>query len=144
MTPEPTAGVIEDREHLLPIRVYFEDTDFTGVVYHGAYVRFLERGRSDFLRLAGVRHRALEAEGFAFTVVRMELDFKQPARIDDALIVRSRFLEMRGPRLVIGQQVARDDTLLVDARVEAACIGLDGRPRRPPAAMTGAIRPLIF
>jgi acyl-CoA thioester hydrolase len=144
VTAQPTAGVIVEREHVLPIRVYYEDTDFTGVVYHGAYVRFLERGRSDFLRLAGVKHAELEAAGFAFAVVRLEADFRTPARIDDAIEIRSRFLELRGPRLVIGQKVARGGDLLVDARVEAACIGLDGRPRRPPQAMTEALRPLIF
>jgi acyl-CoA thioester hydrolase len=140
----PTAGRIEAREHFLPVRVYYEDTDFTGVVFHGAYVRFLERGRTDFLRLAGVHHAVLEGEGYAFTVVRLEADFKRPARIDDALTVKSRFLELRGPRLIIGQQVLRDEAILVDARVEAALIGLDGRPRRPPPAMTEALRPLIF
>jgi acyl-CoA thioester hydrolase len=140
----PTAGRIEAREHFLPVRVYYEDTDFTGVVFHGAYVRFLERGRTDFLRLAGVHHAVLEGEGYAFTVVRLEADFKRPARIDDALTVKSRCLQLRGPRLVIGQQVLRDEALLVDARVEAALIGLDGRPRRPPPAMTEALRPLIF
>ena len=144
MTALPTAGWIANREHVLPIRVYYEDTDFTGVVYHGAYVRFLERGRSDFLRLAGVKHAELEAAGFAFAVVRLEADFKKPARIDDAIEVRSRFLDLRGPRLIIGQQAARGEELLVEARVEAACIGLDGRPRRPPSAMTEALRPLIF
>jgi acyl-CoA thioester hydrolase len=140
----PTAGRIEAREHFLPVRVYYEDTDFTGVVFHGAYVRFLERGRTDFLRLAGVHHAVLEGEGYAFTVVRLEADFKRPARIDDALTVKSRCLELRGPRLVIGQQVLREEALLVDATVEAAVIGLDGRPRRPPAFMMEALRPLIF
>jgi acyl-CoA thioester hydrolase len=144
VTGLPSAGVIIDREHVLPIRVYYEDTDFTGVVYHGAYVRFLERGRSDFLRLAGVKHAELEAAGFAFAVVRLEADFRKPARIDDAVEVRSRFLDLRGPRLVIGQRVARGEDLLVEARIDAACIGLDGRPRRPPPAMKEALRPLIF
>jgi acyl-CoA thioester hydrolase len=140
----PTSGRIADREHLLPIRVYYEDTDFTGAVYHGAHVRFLERGRSDFLRLAGVHHAELATAGFAFAVARLELDFKRPARIDDALVVKSRFLELRGPRLVVGQQILRGEALLVDAKVDAACIGLDGKPRRPPAAMIEALRRLIF
>lgn len=140
----PTAGRIEAREHLLPIRVYYEDTDFTGVVYHGAHVRFLERGRSDFLRLAGVHHAELAAGGFAFAVASLAVDFKRPGRIDDALVVKSRFLELRGPRLVIGQQILRGEELLVDAKVDAACIGLDGKPRRPPTAMIEALRRLIF
>jgi acyl-CoA thioester hydrolase len=140
----PTAGRIEAREHLLPVRVYFEDTDFSGVVFHASYVRFLERGRSDYLRLAGVHHARLREQGLAFAVVRLEADFRRPARIDDALVVRSRFQELRGPRLVIGQQVTRDAELLVEARVEAALIGPGGRPKRLTSAMLQAIRPLLF
>jgi acyl-CoA thioester hydrolase len=140
----PSAGRIEGREHLLPVRVYFEDTDFTGVVFHASFVRFLERGRSDFLRLAGVHHAELREQGLGFAVVRLETDFRRPGHIDDALIVRTRFEALRGPRMVIGQQVARDGELLVEARVEAALIGLDGRPRRPTTAMMEAIRPLLF
>ncbi|HEY3696860.1 YbgC/FadM family acyl-CoA thioesterase [Phenylobacterium sp.] len=144
MTLEPSAGRIEGREHLLPVRVYFEDTDFTGIVYHGAFVRFLERGRSDYLRLADVRHAALLDQGQALTLVRLEADFKRPARIDDALLVRTRFEAVKGARLTIGQQVLRGDDLLVEARVEAVLIGLDGRPRRPTPVMVAAIRPLLF
>jgi acyl-CoA thioester hydrolase len=144
VTLEPSAGRIEGREHLLPVRVYFEDTDFTGIVYHGAFVRFLERGRSDYLRLAGVRHAALLDQGQALTLVRLEADFKRPARIDDALLVRTRFEAVKGARLTIGQQVLRGDDLLVEARVEAVLIGLDGRPRRPTPVMVAAIRPLLF
>ena len=144
MTDAPTAGRIAGREHLLPIRVYFEDTDFSGVVFHASYIRFLERGRSDYLRLSGVHHTELREQGMAFAVVRLETDFRRPAHIDDALVVRTRFEEMRGPRLVIGQQVARDSQVLVEARVEAALIGLDGRPKRPTTAMLQAIQPLLF
>jgi len=140
----PLSGEFAAEGHILTQRVYYEDTDFSGVVYHARYLHFMERGRTDFLRLAGVHHAVLEGEGYAFTVVRLEADFKRPARIDDALTVKSRCLELRGPRLVIGQQVLRDEALLVDARVEAALIGLDGRPRRPPPSMTEALRPLIF
>ena len=144
MTLEPSAGRIEDREHLLPVRVYFEDTDFTGVVFHGAYVLFLERGRSDYLRLAGVRHAEMRDQGLAFAVTRLEMDFRRPARIDDALTVRTRFEAMRGARLIIGQQISYGAEVLVAARVEAALLGLDGRPRRPPRAMIAMIGPLLF
>ncbi|HEX2560896.1 hotdog domain-containing protein, partial [Phenylobacterium sp.] len=90
-SPAPTAGWFVDREHVLPVRVYYEDTDFTGIVYHGAYVRFFERGRSDCLRAIGVRHAELAAadEPAGFAVVRMEVEFRRAARIDDALHVRT-------------------------------------------------------
>lgn len=141
--PQPSAGWIEGREHVLPVRIYYEDTDFTGVVYHGNYLRYFERGRSDFLRVAGVRHADLlaQAEPAAFTIVRMEIDFKRPARIDDALLVRTRYDRVKGPRLFISQQIERAGALIASAAVEAACIGLDGRPRRPPPGMTEALTP---
>src|ERR1700709_2251409 len=83
----PSAGWMDGCEHVLPVRTYYEDTDFTGVVYHGAYVRFFERGRTDFLRLAGVNHAALlqRPDPLAFTVTRLAVDFRRAARIDDAL-----------------------------------------------------------
>ena len=82
----PSSGRFEGREHILPVRIYYEDTDFTGVVYHANYLRYFERGRSDALRAAGVSHADLleEERPTAFTVVRMEIDFRRPARIDDA------------------------------------------------------------
>ena len=85
----PSAGVFQGREHLLAVRVYYEDTDFTGLVYHASYVRFFERGRSDFLRLAGADHTAMGALGVAFAVVRLEVGFRRAARIDDALVVET-------------------------------------------------------
>src|ERR1700723_993928 len=97
----PTAGVFEGREHVLPVRVYYEDTDLTGVVYHANYVRYFERGRSDFLRLAGVSHSDLLArdDPAAFVITRLELDFRIPARIDDALLVVTTYDRVKGPRL---------------------------------------------
>lgn len=89
----PTAGWFEGREHRLPVRIYYEDTDFTGVVYHANYVRYFERGRSDFLRLAGVSHSDLleRDDPAAFVVTRLEIDFKKAARIDDALTVHTTY-----------------------------------------------------
>ena len=87
MTTEPSAGWIEGREHQLPVRIYYEDTDFTGMVYHANYLRYFERGRSDFFRIAGISHTALLslAEPTAFTLVRIEIDYRRAARVDDAL-----------------------------------------------------------
>jgi acyl-CoA thioester hydrolase len=143
MSEQPSAGRIEGTEHLLPVRIYYEDTDFTGVVYHGSYVRFFERGRTDFLRLAGVSHAALleRPDPLAFTVVKLAIEFRRAARIDDALSVRTRYEAVRGPRLFIGQRILRGDELIAEARVEAACIDLSGRARRPPADLVEALTP---
>ncbi|HPA37691.1 MAG TPA: YbgC/FadM family acyl-CoA thioesterase [Phenylobacterium sp.] len=145
MTTEPSCGWIEGREHCLPVRIYYEDTDFTGVVYHGQYVRFFERGRSDFLRAAGIDHSALldREDPAAFTVVRMSLDFKRPARIDDALLIRTTYDEAKGPRLFITQRITRGAELICEAKVEAACIDLKGRPRKPPGGLLETLRPLF-
>jgi acyl-CoA thioester hydrolase len=139
----PSAGWFEGREHRLAVRIYYEDTDFTGVVYHANYVRYFERGRSDFLRLAGVSHSDLLArdDPAAFVVTRLVLDFKAPARIDDALAIVTTYDRVRGPRLYISQKILRGETLIAQAAVEAACISLDGRPRKPPAGMVERLSP---
>ena len=141
----PSAGWFEGLEHLLPVRVYYEDTDFTGVVYHGNYARYFERGRSDFLRMAGVNHAELltQDDPMAFTVTRLAMDFRAAARIDDALLVRTRYETVRGPRLIIAQRIVRDRTVICEAEVQAACIGLDGRVRRPPKAMVATLTPWL-
>jgi acyl-CoA thioester hydrolase len=139
----PTTGRFEGREHLLPIRVYYEDTDFTGRVYHASYVRFLERGRSDFLRLAGADHVAMAALDTAFAVITLAIAFKAAARIDDALLVRTTFDTAKGPRVIIRQRVMRDDVLIATAEVEVACIDAAGRARRPPPPLVAALTPYL-
>jgi acyl-CoA thioester hydrolase len=143
MQEGPSAGWFVGREHRLPVRVYYEDTDFTGVVYHANYVRYFERGRSDFLRLAGISHSDLLArdDPAAFVVTRIELDFRAPARIDDVLLVVTTYDRVRGPRLYISQKILREETLIAQAKVEAACISLDGRPRKPPPGMAQTLSP---
>ena len=145
LPPDPTAGQFEGRAHLLPVRVYYEDTDFTGLVYHGAYVRWFERGRSDFLRLAGVRHSELldRDDPVAFVVTRLAIDYRRGARIDDALVVRTTYDAIRGPRLYISQAVERAGEALARAEVEAACIDLAGRARRPPATLIERLKPWL-
>lgn len=140
---EPSAGWLEGREHVLPVRIYYEDTDFTGVVYHGNYLRYFERGRSDFLRVLGVGHAELKDRNAAFTIVKLTLDFKRPARIDDALQVRTVYEQVKGPRLFARQRILRDGALLCQAQVEAACIDLAGRPRKPPEGLVEALKPLF-
>lgn len=139
----PTAGWFEGREHLLPVRIYYEDTDFTGVVYHANYLRYFERGRSDFLRLAGVSHTDLldRDDPAAFVVTGMQIDFKRPARVDDALLVHTTYDQAKGARLSISQRILRGTDLIATAQVSAACISLDGKPRRPPAGLVEALKP---
>ncbi len=134
-------GRILGQTHVLPLRVYYEDTDLSGIVYHGSFVRFIERGRSNFLRLLGINHGDLLAlpEPLAFTVTRLEMDYLQPARIDDALEVHSRYTKVTGARLYGSQIVKRDGVDLIQARIQAACINLEGRPRRFPKAVREAL-----
>jgi acyl-CoA thioester hydrolase len=141
VTDSPSAGRFDGRTHVLPVRVYYEDTVFSGVVYHASYLRFLERGRSDLLRMAGISHQEMLAEQAAFAVSHMQIAFRRPARIDDALVVATSFDAVRGPRLVIAQSVKRGEEELVSAEVEACCISLDGRPRRPTAQLLHALGP---
>jgi acyl-CoA thioester hydrolase len=142
---DPSAGWLDGREHVLPVRVYYEDTDFTGVVYHANYARYFERGRSDFLRIAGVSHAALleREDPAAFTVTRLAMDFRRAARIDDALLVRTTYDRVKGPRLFISQRIVRGAELIAEAQVEAACIDLRGRARKPPPELVEALRPLF-
>jgi acyl-CoA thioester hydrolase len=124
---------------VLPVRVYYEDTDFSGVVYHASYLRFFERGRTDFLRLLGVGHAAMAAGAFgvarAFAVRTMTLDFRRAATIDDVLEVTTRRADLSGARIVLDQTIARDGETLVTATVTVAVIDGDGRPCRLPAAI---------
>ena len=141
-TDPPTAGQFRDGAHWLPVRVYYEDTDFTGVVYHANFLRYMERGRSDFIRLAGADHVFLEGQGgTAFAIARVEIDFRKPARIDEALTVRTVFAPISGVRLNGHQQVLRGGEVLAEAKIVAVCIGPDGRPRKPPLAMVELLQP---
>jgi acyl-CoA thioester hydrolase len=134
----PTSGRIDGKDHLFPIRVYYEDTDFSGYVYHGQYVAFFERGRSEALRMAGLTHsELLKLDPPAVMVVRrMEVDWRKPAVIDDALIVRSSFESVRGARMVIRQAIERGEETIATAYLEAALVTQNGGPRRfPPDVM---------
>lgn len=127
-----------DTVYRLPIRIYYEDTDFSGVVYHAAYLKFFERGRTEALRACGIHHSELLArdEPLAFAVRKMTTEWLIPAKIDDMLEVRTRFVSAKGARMILSQEIWRDDVLLARAEVEAACMSLTGRPRRLPADMT--------
>ncbi len=122
-------------EHVFPVRIYYEDTDFSGFVYHAAYLKFFERGRTEFLRSLGIHHAELAQQGLAFAVRRMEIDFRQPASIDDALTVVTRVAGATGARLTLEQVIRRDDVDLVSANVVVAAIRLGGGAARLPAAL---------
>lgn len=123
------------RTFSLPIRIYYEDTDFSGVVYHAAYLKFFERGRTEALRACGVHHSEMLArdEPLAFAVRKMTTEWISPARIDDLLEVRTAFVSFKGARMLLEQEILRGETVLARAEVEAACMSLSGRPRRLPA-----------
>ncbi len=141
---QPLSGVIEDGEHRLLVRVYYEDTDFTGLVYHANYLKFFERGRSDYLRLLGVHHHELKAheEQLAFAVVRIDVRYLRPARIDDVITVRTRMAGMRGVQFFLDQVCELDGVKLCAARIDVACINGEGKPRRLPKAFAEALNPL--
>jgi acyl-CoA thioester hydrolase len=136
------SGRLEGGTHLLPVRVYYEDTDFSGVVYHASYLRFLERGRTDFLRLAGVDQSTLhaEGEGLIFAVRRMTIDFLKPARMDDVLLIETRTDEVRGASLVIAQAIRRGEEAILIADVRVAALA-GGRPARIPDALRAILKP---
>ncbi len=134
------AGRMEARAHVLPVRVYYEDTDFSGVIYHAAYFRFCERGRTDFLRHCGISHKALHhgnhdiqtapSEKLAFAVTRIEADFTGAGRIDDLLDVRTRFTGLTAARISIEQNITCRDKTLFTAQVTIVLLNEAGRPQR--------------
>jgi acyl-CoA thioester hydrolase len=141
----PIDGEIRDGRHVLTVRVYYEDTDFTGIVYHANYLRYMERGRTNYLRLIGADHRALfeetekEAPGFAFVVRSMTLDFFKPARMDDILLVVTEPEVVKGASTTVLQRVMRGDDVLVEARVRVAFIS-GGRARPIPKPLRIAMK----
>jgi acyl-CoA thioester hydrolase len=145
MTPPSLAGDLHDGRHVLHVRIYYEDTDFSGVVYHASYLRFMERGRTDYLRLLGVDHRSLfeetekEAPGFAFVVRAMTLDFLKPAHMDDVLTVTTTPEDVAGASITLRQTVSRDGVMLVEARVRVAFVS-GGKAQRIPKPLRLAMR----
>ncbi|WP_244327808.1 YbgC/FadM family acyl-CoA thioesterase [Roseibium sp. RKSG952] len=138
------SGRLTENGHVLPVRVYYEDTDFTGAVYHGSFVRFFERGRSDYLRLLGVHHHKLkQGENglpLAFAVKSLQLDFARPARIDDVIEIHTRLIRAKGARIVLEQVASRDGDELARATVTVAVISEDGRPARLPETLALKLR----
>ena len=132
--PKPADGIMRGRTHLFPLRVYFEDTDVAGIVYYANYLRFIERARSDMIALAGIDQRgALEAGLGVYAVAEVAVKYRAPARLGDDLVVATEIEEVRAASVLIHQQVMRGDQILADARVTAAFLSPEGRPRRQPA-----------
>lgn len=138
-------GEIANGRHVQPVRVYYEDTDFSGIVYHASYLRFMERGRTNYLRLIGADHRALfeatekEAPGFAFVVRSMHIDFLKPARMDDVLDIITEPSEVKGASVMLRQRVTRGEDVLVEAMVQVAFVS-GGRARPIPKPLRIAMR----
>ena len=138
-SPPPPSGLLQGSQHLFPVRVYYEDTDLSGMVYHANYLRWFERARSDMLRLLGIDQRAAaEAGEGTYTVAELTIRYHAPARLDDAVTIATQATEIRAASVRLRQRAIRDHELLAEAELRVGFIGPDGRPRRQPAAWRGA------
>jgi acyl-CoA thioester hydrolase len=141
------AGRIEGATHVLPIRVYFEDTDCAGVVYHANFLKFCERARSDFVRLLGIEHQGLanpaQGEAAVFVVRRVEIDYLKPGRMDDVLEVVTSCAEIGNASLKLAQDVRRDGTLIARALVSVVLVSRSGKPQRLGALVRDALQRFV-
>ncbi|MCY4430971.1 MAG: tol-pal system-associated acyl-CoA thioesterase [Rhodospirillales bacterium] len=132
----PSSGYFRNGMHVFPVRVYFEDTDTGGIVYHADYLRYAERARTEMLRCLGIEHTVVLAEHQVFFVVReMHVQFHAPARLDDMLEVHTGTGSVSGARLRLSQTIRTRDAVLVEFALTLACVARDGRPRRWPAPL---------
>jgi acyl-CoA thioester hydrolase len=140
----PLSGRFVGTEHRYPCRVYFEDTDAGGVVYHANYLRFMERARTDMLRLVGIGQRAaIEAGEGVYVVADLSIRYRKPARLDDALLVVSRMTAVRAASCVVHQTVMRGAEILTEGEITVAFLNPDGRPRRQPPAWVKTFSKLV-
>ncbi|MEG3089044.1 tol-pal system-associated acyl-CoA thioesterase [Sphingomonas sp. PB4P5] len=140
----PVGGRFEGTQHRFPVRVYFEDTDLSGVVYHANYLRYMERARSDMLRLAGIDQRGFHDAGEgAYAVSEIAIKYRRPAKLDDALVVVTELTAIRAASVDIHQRVMRGDEIVSDADVTAALVAASGRPRRQPREWIEAFERLL-
>lgn len=141
------AGRIEGDAHILPVRVYFEDTDCAGLVYHANFIKFCERGRSDFIRLLGIDQRGLanpeKGESSVFVVRRIEIDYLKPGFMDDVLEVVTRCAEIGSASLVLDQEIRRDGALLSKAKVMVVLVSSSGKPQRIGHLVRGALQRFV-
>ena len=142
--PTPYHGHFDGARHMFAVRVYFEDTDFSGVVYHARDLHFMERARSDMLACVGIDQRTVHAaDQGAYAVTEMHIKYRRPAHFDDALVVISTVEAVRAASCDIHQTVMRGDDILTEAQVTAAFVSPDGKPRRQPAQWVAAFQPII-
>jgi acyl-CoA thioester hydrolase len=139
-------GRFEGKVHILPIRIYYEDTDLSGVVYHANYLRYMERGRSEFFRACGITKLAdLEsAEPSAWTLRKVQLDYMRPARLDDLIEVHTKATSLTGARMCAEQDIFCNGHKLTRGTVEACIITLSGKPRRIPQETRDKLLPFLF
>src|SRR5262245_54399214 len=144
MTKVTGLGRIDGKTHVLPISIYYEDTDLSGVVYHANYLRYMERGRTEFFRLAGIpRARLEDEEPNAWTIRRITVEYFRPARLDDRIAVHSVLTEVSGARWKVLQRVRNGEALLVEGRIEACITTLTGKPRRLPKIVFETLAPFV-
>jgi acyl-CoA thioester hydrolase len=142
--PVPPGGLIDGTRHLYAVRVYYEDTDLSGVTYHANYLRWFERARSDLLRLLGIDQRAaVETGEGAYAVADLSIRYLRPARLDDDVLIETRCTEMRSASCRMHQRALRGDELLAEAELRVGFVAPDGRPRRQPPAWREAFKPLL-
>jgi acyl-CoA thioester hydrolase len=139
------AGRFEGKVHILPIRIYYEDTDLSGIVYHANYLRYMERGRSEFFRCAGITRLAMleQPEATAWSLRRVSLEYVRPARLDDLVEVHTRATSLTGARMGADQKIFRGKTLLTRGVVEACIITFEGKPRRIPNEIREKLQPFV-
>ena len=138
-SPQPPSGRFQGPLHLFPLRVYYEDTDLTGLVYHANYLRWFERARSDMLRLLGIDQRAaVEAGEGNYAVAEVRIRYLAPARLDDDVVVETSAEELGAASVRLRQRALRDGNLLAEAAVRVGFISPEGRPRRQPSAWRAA------
>ena len=140
------SGRLTEGGHVLPVRVYFEDTDFSGFVYHTSYMRWCERGRSDYLRLLGISHNALQDGSFSgepsvFAVRRLNAEFLKAVRIDEVLEVRTSPAELTKASIVLRQTIERDGQPVFRLEVQCVLLSMSGRLLRLPAPILALLRP---
>ncbi len=144
MSPLPPSGAIDGGTHRLPVRVYFEDTDTAGIMYHAKYLHFLERGRTEFLRTAGIDHgAAVKAGEGAYAVTEMHIKWLRPAKLDDVLTIETRLLSVRAAACRIEQRITRDGAPVAEATLTAAFLDPAGRPRRQPREWMARLHDLL-
>lgn len=132
---DPASGRFDGPVHRLGMRVYFEDTDLSGVVYHANYLRWFERARTEMLRLLGIEQRAVQEAGEgAYAVTELAIRYLAPARLDDAIVIESSAEQIRPASCRLVQRAFKQDALLAEARLRVGFVGADGRPRRQPDA----------